>query len=248
MDVVCRGTKIMNTLYKVMLFVGLLLLSPALLAQANLLTNGGFETGDLTGWTAVNSGLGGINVYTGPITSNSGPIPAPPNSTYASLVNQPGPGSHILYQDVSIPAVGDSWYFSTQLFYRNAANVWADNGTLSEAGAANQHLRIDIMDPNAPVDDVGAGVWLNVFKTGGNDPFQFGFADVRVNLAQFAGQTVRIRFAEVDNQFYLDVGIDAVFVGELLVVPANNPLALTLLVLAMLLIGGFVIRRVRSNS
>lgn len=234
--------------YKFILVAAFLLVSPVVFAQANLLVNGSFESNDLSGWTAVNSGSGIIAVYTGSIASNSGMIPAPTDGTYASLVSQDGPGSHILYQDIFIPP-GTAAAFSTQLFYRNSAGAWYDNGTLSETGDANQHMRIDIMDPAAPVDDVGAGVLLNVFKTEGLDPFEFGYGLIEADLTPFAGQTVRVRFAEVDNQFFFDVAFDDVQVlnSGSWAIPVNNPIALLLLIAAMLMIAGLVIRRSKTQ-
>ena len=222
--------------------------SAILEAQNNLLTNGSFETGDLTGWTVVNTGSGQFSVESGIVTPTSGgPIPAPPDGTYATVSDQGGPGSHILYQDVLVPNEG-LVTLSFLLYYNNRAGAWADNGTLSEVGEANQQLRIDIMDPSAPVDDISFGVLRNVLKPVGDDPFILGYESFTEDLSTFAGQTVRIRFAEVDNQSNLNMAIDGVAVTAVAVqpyvpVPANMPLALLLLVLGLMGMAAFTIRK-----
>ena len=220
--------------------------SAILEAQNNLLINGSFETGDLTGWTVVNTGSGQFSVESGIVTPISGgPIPAPPDGTYATVSDQTGPGSHILYQDVLVPNEG-AVTLSFLLYYNNRAGVWADNGTLSEVGGANQQLRIDIMDPSALVEDISTGVLRNILKTEGDDPFIFGYGSFTEDLSAFAGQTVRIRFAEVDNQSNFNMAIDGVAVTVALPyvpVPANKPLALLLLVLGLMGMAAFTIRR-----
>lgn len=84
----------------------------------------------------------------------------------------------------------------------------------------NQQFRADIMDPAADTFDVGSGVLANVYQTDPGDPTESGYATVTFDLAEFAGQTVRLRFAQVDNQLNFQVGIDAV--GVLLPVGADR--------------------------
>ncbi len=233
----------MKTLFFGIALAVSLLHSPMLAAQFNLVTNGSFETGDLTGWTEVNSGDGQFSVESGTVTpSSGGPIPAPPDGTFASVSDQGGAGSHILYQDVSIPTHGDIT-LSLLLYYNNRANVWVDNGTLSESGGANQQLRVDIMDPSAAVDDVGTGVLMNIIKPSGSDPFTFGYNTLSADLNQFAGQTIRLRFAEVDNQLFLNMAIDDVRISQFIGIPVDQPLALLLLILGIMILATIGIRR-----
>lgn len=76
----------------------------------------------------------------------------------------------------------------------------------------NQQFRADIMNPAAGAFDVGAGVLANVYQTDPGDPLVSGYATVTFDLGAFAGQTVRLRFAEVDNQGNFNAGVDAVAV------------------------------------
>jgi hypothetical protein len=168
-------------------------------AQTNLVVNGDFETGDLAGWTALTDGAGTIEVYTSGFVPPSGLVPPdPPGGSFASLTSQTGPGQNILYQDVTLPA-GASVQLQMELYYTNHADDFYDAGNLDFQGGANQQLRIDIMDPSAPADDVGAGVLRNILRTLPGDPLTFGYAPVSADLSEFAGQTIRLRIAEVDN-------------------------------------------------
>jgi len=57
----------------------------------------------------------------------------------------------------------------------------------------NQRYRVDIMDPNAPSFDTGAGVLLNLFQTLPGDPNSLGYTTLNFDLSSFAGSTVRIK-------------------------------------------------------
>ena len=186
-------------------------LSGAALA-AELVVNGGFETGDATGWTAVNMGSGGGDFFimsgtTTPI--NSFTVLPPPDGTYAAMTDQLGAGTHILYQDIAVPA-GGSTQFSATIYLNNQAGAWIIGPGLDSTTTPNQQFRVDIMNPAAAADDVGAGVLMNVYQTQPGDSSTLGYTTISADLSAYAGQTVRIRFAEVDNQFYLNTGVDQV--------------------------------------
>src|SRR2546430_1416168 len=54
--------------------------------------NGNFETGDFTGWSTVEAGLGRWVVYTGTTLPDSGnTVPAPPEGVFAASTDQTGP-------------------------------------------------------------------------------------------------------------------------------------------------------------
>jgi hypothetical protein len=78
------------------------------------------------------------------------------------------------------------------------------------------------MNPQAPIADIGAGVLLNIFKTPFGTPTSIPYTSKFVDLTQFAGQTIRLRIAEVDNQFYLNVGIDAVSIQADVTTPGQK--------------------------
>lgn len=63
-----------------------------------------FESGALTGWQAVDDGLGGWSVHNAdepPDPAELG-VPAPPQGTHAAATEPNGPGTHILYRDLRL--------------------------------------------------------------------------------------------------------------------------------------------------
>jgi hypothetical protein len=189
-------------------------------AAVELITDGGFEAGGL-GWSVINNGNGQWFVLTGttaPISLFT--IPAPPEGTFQAVVDQGGPGSHILYQDVTIPA-GSTATLNFILWYSNQATGFANPPSLDPNVIPNQQFRVDILDPNAAPDDMGAGILQSVFVTVVNSPNVISYTPISANLDAFAGQTIRLRFAEVDNQFFFTVGVDAVSIQAEPIVPAT---------------------------
>ncbi|MFC2172487.1 hypothetical protein ACFLU6_07630 [Acidobacteriota bacterium] len=183
------------------------------IAAQEFLINGGFETGDTTGWTHYDDPLGGDTwlVYTGTNTPNSGTqISAPPGGIWAAVLDPNTPGTHILFQDVTIPAGGAA--FVVNPYVDNPAGDWEDPGHLLWNMEPNQQYRVDIMDPAAPIDDVGPGVLVNVFRTDPGDSTTLGPWVHRVDLTPFAGATIRVRIAAVHNQGPMYPAVDSMSV------------------------------------
>jgi hypothetical protein len=191
-------------------------------ALAATVVNGDFETGNLTGWQVVNNPAGDEETgswyaYAGtaPPREFAEPVPPPPAGSYAAITSQGGPGSHILYQDVALEP-----YYSHQLsllvYYKSFAPLFTPSpNTLSYEGAENQQYRVDVMNPAAPVDSANpADVLATVFATKEGDPQELGPTQLTADLTPFAGQTVRLRFAEVDNRYYLEAGTDSVAIAS----------------------------------
>ena len=182
-------------------------------AMAATVANGGFETGSFTGWTLSDqpNGSGSWFVYSGTAAPLSGlTIPAPPQGAQAATTDQGGPGSHVLYQDVALePASTHTLSFT--LAYENRAGLFSTPASLDFTDIPNQQFRIDIMQPSAPVASVAAGdVLAAVFQTRVGDPASLAPTVMSFDLSPFAGRTLRIRFAEVDNQDYFRAQVDAV--------------------------------------
>ena len=188
---------------------------PAPLANGSFELNGGVGTAELDDWQVVTSGIGFGSwwVQTGDASPVSDLLAEPPtDGRFAAMADQLGPGLHILYQDVVVPK-GPA-ILSFDLYLNNLAGQYFTPGTLSPDEFPNQQFRVDVLDPSAPIDDVGAGVLLPVYHTAEGDPATASYRTISVSLRQFAGRTVRIRFAEVDNQFFFLVGIDRVQLGH----------------------------------
>src|SRR6185369_1034687 len=74
------------------------------------------------------------------------PVPAPPGGATAAMSDAQGPGSHVLYQDIVIPAVVPSATLSFDVFVGNRANAFFTPSTLDfSTPALNQQARVDIL-------------------------------------------------------------------------------------------------------
>ncbi|HEY7255182.1 MAG TPA: hypothetical protein VH476_00745 [Solirubrobacterales bacterium] len=204
-----------------------LLLTLAAGARGATVVNGDFEAGNLTGWIPVDEKLeevqGSWYAYSGtnsPLNSIS--IMAPPQGTFAATTDQQGPGTHILYQDVALEPRA-SHALSVLVYYQSNAPLSSPSpDTLSSETPENQQYRIDVMRPTAPIDSVApADILAPVFGTNPGMPQSLAPTMHTVDLTPFAGQTVRIRLAEVDNEGNFEASADAVSIASVIAPPAN---------------------------
>src|SRR5512137_2353092 len=114
--------------FKTVWFSAALACALSLPAQANLIVNGGFESG-FASWTQADQ-LGSDGTFS-PQTATSSPlngfpVPAPPGGTSAAMTDSRAGGSHVLYQDFTVPngvasaTVGFSLFLSNQAAFFNA--------------------------------------------------------------------------------------------------------------------------------
>ena len=208
-------------------FVGVVVMSqPALAATV---TNGSFETGDFTGWT-VTPQTGSTGTWT-VATGTSSPLsehdtPAPSCDTHQAVFDQTGPSSAVLVQDLTLEA-GETHTLSFTHWYVNydstavagvvhpavpVTPIWGSPDTLDfHYDGTNQQYRVDILKAGADPFSVAPGdVLKTVFQTQPGDPGSLDPTPVTVDLSAYAGQSVQLRFAAVDNDDYLNVGIDCV--------------------------------------
>src|SRR5262245_21211383 len=85
-----------------------IVLQPVVHAEAATVANGGFESGNLSGWTTTNS-CGGDSghwvAYSGTSTPGTGvAISAPPEGTFGAVTEETNSGTRILYQDIALEA------------------------------------------------------------------------------------------------------------------------------------------------
>lgn len=116
-----------------------------------ILENGGFETGDFTGWRTVNGGYGAWMINDGTFDPD-GPegTNAPVSGRYSAMTQQIGGGTHLLFQDVFIPAEA-----------LNATLSWSDRiRNHTPYFAPNQIFRVEIRDTNNVVLDVAFNTQL----------------------------------------------------------------------------------------
>jgi PEP-CTERM motif len=180
---------------------------------ANIVSNGGFESGFVS-WTRADQ-LGSDGTFflqTGTSSPvNGDPVPAPPGGATAAMSDAQGPGSHVLYQDIVIPAVVPSAILSFDVFVGNRANAFFTPSTLDfSTPALNQQARVDILAGGTDPFTV-AGLQSETIV---GDPSVSGYThhtvDVTSLLNAHLSQTLRLRFAEVDNVFTFQLGVDNV--------------------------------------
>src|SRR5262249_32433870 len=116
---------------------------------APILTNGDFTAG-FTGWTVLNQpgSFAGSNwcIQTGTVSPISGfPAPPPPGPPNAAMTDQGGPGSHVLYQDFTVPfgVTGASLTFDRFIGNRDGGFFTPD--TLDFSVSPNQQARVDLI-------------------------------------------------------------------------------------------------------
>jgi hypothetical protein len=220
-------------------------------ADLQLINNGGFEAG-FASWNRQEfpGSDGTFSLQTGTSSPvNGDPVPAPPGGTTAAMTDAQGPGSHVLFQDFVVPVGTTSGTLRFSLFVGNRATDPTNPGpplfaTPSPATldwttpTLNQQARVDILRAGTdPFSVATADVLQNAFQTHPGDTFGPGYTtftvDVSSLLAAQAGQTLRLRFAEADNIFTFQLGVDNV---SLSAVPEPSSLVLygvgALLVLA----------------
>jgi len=225
----------------------LALASPA--GAAPLLVNGSFESG-FAGWTRMDQtgSEGTFALQSGTVSPVNGVVvPAPTNGLSAAMTDAEGPGTHVLYQDFVVPVGTLSGTLSFDVFVGNRAGAFSTPASLDfSTPALNQQARVDILRGSSNAFSVAAAdVLATVFQTIVGSPLVTGYNTVSVNLSALlaanAGQTVRLRFAEVDNVNIFQFGVDRVSLEGSNTVP--EPATLTLFGLGLL---GVVHRRLRA--
>lgn len=211
--------------------------------RAQLITNGGFESG-LAGWTTADQvgSDGSFFAQTGTTSPLNGfAVPAPPEGTRAAMTDAGAGGSHVLYQDFTVPNNVTLGTVGFSLYLNNAAGAYftpahLDWAATSQAGGTilNQQARVDIITTSAdPFSVAGGSVLQNLFQTTALTPPVMGYnpflIDITALLQAHLGETLRLRFAETDNVNFFNLGVDNV---------SLTPEAGTL---ALLLVGGALV-------
>ena len=121
-----------------------------------------FESGTLADWCVDQRGSGGWFIYADgkmppdPARTDSAfrfDVPDPPQGKFAALADQNGPGRFILYHDVTLD--GRYRLHLTPFFVslgRFSAATMSSRHTITD----EQHYRIDVVTPPAPIDSAAA--------------------------------------------------------------------------------------------
>jgi len=178
----------------------------------NLITNGGFETGDFTGWsTNVQSGSSGnLYVHANDGTSVPSSLPTavnPIGGNFFAVTDQSGPGSYSLTQAFTLSSSG-TVNISFDLFANNyAGNTYANGRDFTVS--PNENEVVDILKAGADAFTNDPNDIVAVLFGPGTAASSWGTVNASLNLA--AGNYV-FRFAETDNQSNFTAGLDNVSV------------------------------------
>lgn len=206
-----------------------------------LITNGGFETGDFTGWSVHEAGsTGALSVESGLVAPNSlKPTAGPASGIYYALMDEPFAGANVLIQTFTTGPV-QSAVLSFNMFV-NDHNPSGEvlihptglDATTGGSYSPNQHARVDLLSVSASPFDTGAGV-LKTFYLGGGTGRSFNnpYTGFDVMDVLWAGGTFQLRFAEVNNQNFFNVGVDNVSL-QVTPVPETSTWAMMLAGLAL---------------
>jgi PEP-CTERM motif len=202
-------------------------LSTVQVRGANLIVNGDFESGGLAGWTEVDQAGGSGSWFNSTPGANSplSGFPTAPNAlggTNYAVSDQGGPGCHVLLQSFTL-ASATTLTLSYQMFV-NSQDGSFNPGNLDYTTTPSEYGRVDLLTGTAtPFSTAGADV-LQTFYAG-NDPTINNpnpYTTYSYNLSLTAG-TYQLRFGEVDNQLFFQMGVDNV---SLVAVPEPTTLAL----------------------
>jgi len=204
-----------------MVAAGLFAMSNAKVIAQELVQNGGFElnggagSSALTGWNIVNYGTGSTwYAQTGlfsPVSSSIGVLP--PGGSFAAMTDQAGgaPGTTVLYQDfvvplnVSVATVSFDRWIDNDFGGVNDGPAFFNPDTLDyTTDGPNQQARFDIVKSSADLLSLAGGdVLFTLYSSQGFDPSTQGYDTIINDMTGFmqahAGETLRIRLAEVNN-------------------------------------------------
>jgi len=187
-------------------------------ADAAFITNGGFESG-FSSWTRVDQ-IGSEGTFalqsgtTSPVTGTL--VPAPPGGITAAMTDAQGPGSHVLYQTFTVTAQVPQAALVFDLFTGNRAAAYATPSTFDfSTPTLNQQARVDLLAGGSdPFSLSASDLLLNVFRTNVGDALVSGYThyafDITSVLNSHLNTPLMLRFAETDNVFTFQFGVDNV--------------------------------------
>jgi hypothetical protein len=186
--------------------------------NTELISNGGFETGNFSSWNRTNSGSGDWFINNGSTNWPTSGVRSPISGNFDAVTSQSGPGFHDLWQSFVLP--ND---------ITTATLSW-DDRIFSGAGFSDPNQEFRVLLKSATGTPL-----LTVFSTNPGDlnP-QVGPNNRSFDLTAFAtanaGGTFRLSFEEQDNLWFFNVFVDNVSFKTTFVEPAVVPEPATLAV------------------
>lgn len=179
------------------LFTLLFLFTPPHASAAELITNGSFETGNFTGWTATNApnpwfawqvvGAGFNNGFSAPASPQHGSFVA-----YEAVASDPG--SYTLMQQITVP-VG-----TASLTWRHRFQL--DNNTYCNgATCGTATFAVEVLNTSNIVLET-----LYILTVAPDTTRDTTWAQGQRSLSAYSGQTIRIRFRTTVTASYAGPG------------------------------------------
>lgn len=206
-------------------FVALIVACTALAAPAGAsaatVVNGDFETGNLDGWqTQASQENGDWFAYSGEGLG----VVAPPSGKFAAITNEIGGDTLILYQDIALEPLY-SHQLSLFVYYHSVAPIAVPEPNTLQVGAVEdtQQMRVDVIKPTANLESLAPGdILTTVFANKNGDPQDMAPTRLGADLTPFAGQTVRLRVANVIQENVYNASVDGVSITSTPPPPPSN--------------------------
>jgi hypothetical protein len=199
-----------------------------------LIVNGGFETGDFTGWSpfavpdsegvifVTNLAQGASLPYSGGVQPGGGDggviglAAGPSSGEWYAAIDQDGPGAYALEQAFTTDINATQWNISFDIFAGDSTlSAPLNSGNFDPFGDPTQYLRVDLYD-------ITGQHIANLYDATPNYSYESISVDVSALLT--AGDTYYIRMEHVDTTGYFHSALDNVSVSQN--VPAPSALAL----------------------
>lgn len=194
---------------------GLMVLAlPSGAASANILTNGGFESGSFSpGWTTSSTGFGGWSVQQSGYHSCGGVVNNPVEGTHEAVYDMGDVSAGVMVSDpFTVPASG---LVSLSFAYANFATSWSKDPTAPyDTTKANQWVSVDVIKAGAsPTTTNPSDIVTTLFDSQSGTPaLRQSWETLSASLAAEAGQSVQIRVGVADTFSCNPVWIDNVSV------------------------------------
>lgn len=216
-------------------------------APVELLTNGGFEAGDFSGWSFFEQGGSALLVDDTTSSPASGFTTVGPSSGSYYAIADGALGATALIQNFSTDA-GSAATLRFDMFVASGAPFIVDPGGLDHTTGgsfdANQHARVDLLDAGADPFSANAlaSYYLDVDGplTPANPYKSYSFD---LSAVTGVGGAYQLRFAQVNNQDFLIQGIDNVSLTVDDEMPVSAPVTLSLFGIGLL-----ALRAIRSRT